>query len=59
MRATRWTIRRRLFDRFAPRLTPGDHRYCAVLDAPRLSCITDPAGFDRMAANMFPEGVTK
>ena len=59
MRALKFTLRRRLFDRFTPRLTPGAHRYCAVLDAPRSTCITDPAGFDRMAARMFPEGVTK
>ena len=56
MRALKFTLRRRLFDRFSPRLTPGAHRFCAALDTPRESCIINPAAFDAMAARMFPEG---
>lgn len=59
MRALKFTIRRRIADYLSPRLLPGKHRFCALLDTPRNSCITDPAAFDAMAARMFPEGITK
>ena len=59
MRALPFSIRRRIADFLSPRLAPGKHRFCAALDTPRESCITDPAGFDRMAARMYPEGATK
>lgn len=59
MRALPFTIRRRVEDYLSPwlspRLLPGKHRFCATLDTPRESCITDMARFDAMAKRMFPE----
>ncbi len=53
MRATRWNLIRRIMDRLSPRLFPGNHRYCELLDGPpMLASVTDPAAFDRMAARM-------
>lgn len=61
MRALPFTIRRRIADRLSPwlspRLLPGKHRFCAALDTPRESCITDMARFTAWAKSMYPEGV--
>ena len=55
MRALKFTIRRRIADYLSPRLAPGKHRFCALLDTPRESCIIDDAKFTAWAARAFPE----
>lgn len=58
MRAHKFTLRRRLADYLSPRLFPGKHRFCVLLDTPHLSCVTDKARFDAMPAHMYPQGET-
>ena len=49
--ARRWTFPREFFDRFAPRLFPGKHRYCHLLDYTPHRMITNHAAFQHAANN--------
>ena len=48
--AKSWSLLSEFVDRFSPKLLPGKHRYCALLDYRPSPVITNPAAFTTWAA---------